>query len=53
VIAAVVLMLLAVYAPGLSVLLDMTPPTAPTLALVALAAAVPGVSLRLLRGRMR
>jgi Ca2+-transporting ATPase len=53
VIAAVVLMLLAVYAPGLSVLLDMSAPTVSTLALIAVAAAVPGVSLRLLRARMR
>jgi hypothetical protein len=46
-------MLLAVYAPGLSVLLDMSAPTVSTLALIAVAAAVPGVSLRLLRARMR
>ena len=53
VIAAVVLMLLAVYAPGLNVLLDTSAPTISTLAMVAVAAAVPGVSLRLLRAWMR
>jgi Ca2+-transporting ATPase len=53
VIAAVILMLLAVYAPGLSTLLDLTAPTALTLAVVAVAAAVPGVLLRLLTTRVR
>jgi Ca2+-transporting ATPase len=51
VVAAFVLMALAVYAPGLDTLLETVPPALPTLAVVGVAAAVPGVLLRTLRAR--
>lgn len=49
--AACVLMLLAVYAPGVGTLLHNVPPTASTLAMVAVAAAVPGLLVGLLAVR--
>jgi hypothetical protein len=44
-------MLLAAYAPGFDALLKTAPPPAVTLAIVVLAAAVPGVLVRLLAAR--
>jgi Ca2+-transporting ATPase len=53
VLAAFALMLVAVYAPGVSELLDTVAPTPPMLVVIAVAAAVPGVLLRALASRAR
>jgi Ca2+-transporting ATPase len=53
VLAAFALMLLAVYAPGVSALLDTVAPSPGTLPVVAVAAAVPGVLLRVFLARSR
>jgi Ca2+-transporting ATPase len=48
VLAACALMFLAVYAPGVGALLHTVPPTASTVAMVVVAAAVPGLVVRVL-----
>jgi Ca2+-transporting ATPase len=53
VLAAVALMLVAVYAPGVSALLSTAAPSLSMLGVVAVAAAVPGVLVRLLARRSR
>jgi len=53
VLAAFVLMFLGVYAPGVGALLHTVPPTGSTLAMIAVAAAVPGLVVRLLAVRSR
>jgi Ca2+-transporting ATPase len=53
VLAAVALMLVAVYAPGVSALLSTAAPSVSMLGVVAVAAAVPGVLVRLLARRSR
>ena len=53
VVAAGALMVVAAYAPGFEALLETAPPSASTLATIVLAAAVPGVLVRLLSGRDR
>jgi Ca2+-transporting ATPase len=48
VLAACALMILAAYAPGFTALLETVPPGPSTLAVIAVAAAVPGIVLRLI-----